>query len=105
MKRVRLKLLLEKVYSISVISMEQLMAGNKSGRNKFNDVIKIENMNIQNGEVKLKFNFNLPEGYHINPDALPQISISSENNITQPYETELNVTSGMFEVPLKVNNG
>jgi len=69
--------------------------------------VKLEAMDLKSGDVKLKFNFNLPQGFHINPDAMPQVSVSSEGNIVEVVETEVNTKNPMFEVPIKLtgNNG
>lgn len=53
----------------------------------------------------MKFNFTLPTGYEINPDAKPQIAVSSPENIIGELEKEIDTEYPQFELPLKINNG
>jgi hypothetical protein len=78
----------------------------RSDRKKITEnAIKLETVNLRSGEVKLKFNFTLPQGYEINPDAKPQVAVSSPDNITNELEKEIDTEHPQFELPIKINNG
>jgi hypothetical protein len=65
-------------------------------------MIRLEEVSLSNGETKIKFNFTLPEGYHINPEALPQVAVTSPDGAVENTEREINTETGTFEVPLKI---
>jgi hypothetical protein len=65
--------------------------------------VKVGPVSIKNGEVKLIFSFMLPVGYKINPDAKPQVAVSSAENLVQAIETEIDTKSPAFELPLKID--
>lgn len=67
--------------------------------------VKLNSADLKAGDNKIIFNFKLPEGYKINPDAKPQISVSSDNNLIEQFESEINTESPSFEVPLKLMSG
>ena len=46
----------------------------------------------------------MPEGYHINPDALPEVSVWSDEKTGEPVDNEISTAVSMFEVPVKINN-
>jgi thiol-disulfide isomerase/thioredoxin len=84
----------------------KLMAGvisNKHAKGK--NVIKLKHMGLKEGASKIKFNFTLPEGFKINEEANPQIMLTSDGNIVDSIETEINTNSPMFEFPVKLNQG
>jgi DNA-binding beta-propeller fold protein YncE len=74
-------------------------------RIKQENIIKLEKINLSSGESILQFNFLLPKGYHINPEAMPQISISSPENLLSPFEKEIETKEPNFDLPVKLNPG
>jgi DNA-binding beta-propeller fold protein YncE len=72
---------------------------------KFENPIKLEAMEVNPGVVKIKFNFQLPEGFEINPDAKPQVALSSPENLTENIETEINTELPEFELPINIKEG
>lgn len=94
------------VKTIRITNPEKLMSSMRTDRKKITaNAIKLESANLRSGEVKLKFNFTLPKGYEINPDAKPQVAISSYENITGELEKEIDTENPQFELPIKINNG
>jgi thiol-disulfide isomerase/thioredoxin len=63
------------------------------------EVITLESKELKS-RSSVKFNFTLPEHFKINPDALPQISVSSDNGIISEFEKEIVAESASFVVPL-----
>jgi hypothetical protein len=62
-------------------------------------------MNVKEGLVKLKFNFKLPDGFKINPEAQPQLSLSSDGNVVLPQDTVIDTHDPMFEYLAKIGLG
>ena len=96
----------KEVRTVVISNPEKLMEGVLSGRtNKRKKSIKIEQMELKEGASKIKFNFSLPEGFKINAEANPQIMLSSDGNIADSVETEIDTKSPIFEFPVKLNRG
>lgn len=76
-------------------------------RKKPLNVIKLDNVELKEGDINLNFNFTLPAGYHINPEALPQVAITSDANISSPFEKEIETKEPSFSlpIPIKGSNG
>jgi DNA-binding beta-propeller fold protein YncE len=88
------------------ITNPEALASNLMKKNvKPENVIKLNEMNIKEGLVRLKFNFKLPEGFKINPEAQPQISLFGGNNLTQLVDTVINTHDPMFEYPVTFSSG
>ncbi|MBZ0202469.1 MAG: redoxin domain-containing protein [Ignavibacteria bacterium] len=91
------------VKTLKITNPEKLTAGMITSRQKKQEnVITLSPVELKQGDGLLKFNFKLPEGYHINPEALPQVAVNSDGNIIEPVELELNTKSPVFEVPVKL---
>ncbi len=95
----------KEVKTVKITNPDKLMANVKADKNrKIENAVKIESVNLKSGDVKLKFNFKLPEGYHINPDAMPEVSVWSDEKVSEPVDNEINTQNPMFEVPVKINS-
>lgn len=96
----------KEVRTVVISNPEKLMAGVLTGKtSRRKKVIKLEKMGLKEGASTIKFNFLLPEGFKINPEANPQIMLTSEENIVDSIETEIETKSPMFEVPVKLSRG
>jgi DNA-binding beta-propeller fold protein YncE len=94
------------VKTVKITNPEMLSTNQTSSRKvKPENVIKLDEMNVKEGLVKLKFNFKLPDGFKINPEAQPQLSLLGGNNIVQPVDTVINTNDPMFEYPVKFSSG
>jgi len=93
----------KEVKTVVITNPEKLMANVKQDKKRVINAIKLDGVGLKSGDTKLKFNFSLPEGYHINPDAMPEVSASSDDNVIDAVEKDINTASPMFEVPVKVN--
>jgi hypothetical protein len=68
--------------------------------------VMLEHADLKPGNIRIRFDFELPKGYHMNPDASPQFSIYSDNDkLLMPDEMELNIKEQAFEVPVQINEG
>ncbi len=97
----------KEIKTVKIINPDKLMVKIKSDLKK-KDVptVMLEHANLKSGNVKLKFDFHLPAGYHINPDAMPQFSIYSDNDkLVSSNEMELIIKEPSFEVPVQLNAG
>ncbi|HEY3250989.1 MAG TPA: thioredoxin-like domain-containing protein [Ignavibacteria bacterium] len=93
----------KQVKTLRITNPDKLSASMRSsGKNKKAEMIRLEEVSLSNGETKIKFNFTLPEGYHINPEALPQVAVTSPDGAVENTEREINTETGTFEVPLKI---
>lgn len=96
----------KEVKTVKIKNPEKLMTNIKQEvKLKFQNAVKLEPVAFKEGDVNLKFNFKLPEGYHINPEAMPQISISSDGMLTDGFEKELDTKESEFNVPVWLKNG
>jgi DNA-binding beta-propeller fold protein YncE len=95
----------KQVKTVRITNPDKLMAGVKSDKKrKIENTVTLAPVELKSGEVKLKFNFTLPEGFKINPEALPQVAVSWDGNVVEAVETEVSTKSPMFEIPLKLNS-
>ncbi len=93
------------VKTVKISNPDILTQGMKSGiKKKPADVITLNSAAINKGDNKIKFNFKLPEGYHINPEALPQVAVTSADGSVANIEMEINTKSPVFELPVKINS-
>ncbi|RPI15901.1 MAG: hypothetical protein EHM58_13015 [Ignavibacteriae bacterium] len=96
----------KEVKTVKIKNPDKLMANIKQDvKKKIQNAVKLEPVMLKSGDVKLRFNFKLPEGYHINPDAMPQISVSSDGKLTDELAKDLDTKEPVFEVPVKLNAG
>lgn len=90
------------VKTVKITNPEILTMGmktvNKKKSENINVLVPVE---IKKGDNKIKLNFKLPEGYHINPEALPQVAVTSEDGSVENTEMEINTKSPVFELPVK----
>jgi len=94
----------KEVKTVRITNPDKLMAGMKSDKKrKIENMITLSPVELKSGEVKVRFNFTLPDGFKINPEAVPQVAVSSEGNIVEAVETEVNTSSPIFELPIKLN--
>jgi len=82
--------------------MEGILTGKTSRRKK---EIKIEQTDLKEGASKIKFNFSLPEGFKINAEANPQVMLTSDGNIADSVEAEIDTKSPVFEFPVELKQG
>jgi len=95
----------KEVRTVKITNPDKLMANIKSDKNrKIENAIKLDAVSLKSGDSKIKFNFKLPEGYHINPDALPEVSVWSDEKTGEPIDNEISTAVSMFEVPVKINS-
>ena len=93
----------KEVKTVKITNPDKLMTGVKQDRKrKIENAIIINTMELKQGGGKIRFKFSLPEGYHINPEALPQVAVFSDEGIVEQFETEVNTKSPEFEVPVKL---
>ena len=96
----------KEVSTVVISNPEKLMAGVLTGKtSRRKKVIKLEHMDLKYGASKIKFNFSLPEGFKINAEANPQIMITSDGNIADSVETEIETKSPIFEFPVNLKKG
>jgi thiol-disulfide isomerase/thioredoxin len=96
----------KEVSTVVISNPEKLMAGVLTGKtSRRKKVIKLEKVGLKEGASKIKFNFSLPEGFKINAEANPQIMLTSEENIVDSVETEIDTKSPMFEFPINLKQG
>lgn len=81
---------------------ENFMANKKK---KPLNIIKLEDSVLKEGEILLKFNFTLPDGFKINPDAHPVVYLSSPDKLVEDSENEINTSNPIFELPFNLNSG
>ena len=94
------------VKTIVIKNPEKLMASFISEKKKKpKNIIKLDNVDLKQGEAKIKFNFTLPEGFKINPDAHPLVTLSSPENLVEEIESEIDTKTPSFELPVKIMNG
>lgn len=94
------------VKTVKFINPELLTANRMSSKKvKPENIIKLDEMNVKEGLVKLKFNFKLPDGFKINPEAQPQLSLSSDGNVVLPQDMVIETHDPMFEYPAKIGSG
>ncbi|MGA2669008.1 MAG: thioredoxin-like domain-containing protein [Ignavibacteria bacterium] len=94
------------VKTVKFTNPEMLTANRMSSKKvKPENIIKLDEMNVKEGLVKLKFNFKLPDGFKINPEAQPQLSLSSDGNVVLPQDTVIETHDPMFEYPAKIGSG
>lgn len=92
------------VKTLKITNPDMLTNGMKSGiKKKTTEITALSAVEVKKGENRIKFNFTLPEGYHINPEALPQVAVTSEDNIVENIEMEINTKAPSFELPIKLN--
>jgi thiol-disulfide isomerase/thioredoxin len=92
------------VKTVKITNPDMLTSGMKSGmRKKTTEITALSTVEVKKGENRIKFNFTLPEGYHINPEALPQVAVTSEDNIVENVEMEINTKKPSFELPINLN--
>ncbi|MEO8512537.1 MAG: thioredoxin-like domain-containing protein [Ignavibacteria bacterium] len=92
------------VKTVKISNPDILTSGMKSGnKKKTMEVTTLAPVEIKKGENKIKFNFKLPDGYHINPEALPQVAVTTEDNSAENVEMEINTKTPAFELPIKLN--
>lgn len=72
-------------------------------KKKPENIIKLDKITFNSSQVGLKFSFVLPKNYHINPEALPQISVASDENGAVLLEKEIESKEPVFEVPITTN--
>ena len=92
----------KEVKTIRITNPDKLVAGMKSDKKrKIENTIILNPVELKQGEVKVKFNFTLPEGFKINPEAMPQVAV---DGAAETFESEINTKSPIFEVPVKLTN-
>ncbi|MCI0449930.1 MAG: redoxin domain-containing protein [Chlorobi bacterium] len=92
----------KEVKTVRITNPDKLMAGMKSDKKrKAENTVMLSPVELKSGEIKLKFNFTLPEGFKINPEAMPQVAVNGD--AVEQFETEVNTKSAVFEVPVKLN--
>jgi thiol-disulfide isomerase/thioredoxin len=82
--------------------MENIMADKKK---KPKNIIKLDETGLKEGENLIRFNFSIPGGFKINPDAHPVIYLSSPDKLVEDSETEINTNNPVFDLPYKLNPG
>jgi DNA-binding beta-propeller fold protein YncE len=96
----------KEVKTVVIKNPEKLMANVLSGkRGRPKNIIKLDKIELKEGISNIKFNFSLPEGFKINPEAKPVLMITSEDRLIDSVETEIDTKSPVFEYPIKLNNG
>ncbi len=91
------------IKTLKITNPEKLTAGMITIRKKKPDnIITLSPLDLKQGNGFIKFNFKLPEGYHINPEALPQVAVTSDGDIIEPVEMEVSTKSPEFEVPVNL---
>jgi DNA-binding beta-propeller fold protein YncE len=96
----------KEVKTVRITNPSKLMSNIKSEKKRsFETSVKLSPEELKQGENKIIFNFKLPDGFKINSDAKPQVSVSSDNNLAEQFETEINTESSSFEVPIRLTNG
>jgi DNA-binding beta-propeller fold protein YncE len=88
--------------TLKISNPDKLTGSMKTQLKKIDPVI-LDTVTVKPGDQKIKFNFTLPEGYHINPDAMPQVAVSSPDGAAENVELEVNTKLPEFEVPFKLN--
>jgi thiol-disulfide isomerase/thioredoxin len=92
----------KQVKTVRITNPDKLMAGVKSDKKrKAENTITLNPIELKHGEAKIKFNFTLPEGFKINPEAMPQVAVDGS---AETVETQVQTKSPIFEVPVKLNN-
>lgn len=92
------------VKTLRITNPEKLTMGMRSDKKKRSEnAILLNGVELKQGEGKIKFSFKLPDGYHINSDALPQVAVTSEGGTIEPFELEVNTRSPEFEIPVKIS--
>lgn len=93
--------------TVKITNPDKLMTKVKSDMKKKDiPAVILKHADVKTGTVNIKFNFRLPERYHINQDAVPQFSIySDDGKIAAASEMELSVKEPVFEVPVQINEG
>lgn len=81
------------VKTIAIKNPNKLMTESR----RKSEIITLEPKELK-PQSSIKFNFTLPEHFKINPDALPQISVSSDNGLVSQFEKEIITDSPEFEV-------
>lgn len=96
----------KEVKTVKLKNPEKLMANiKKDVKKKIQSSVKLEPVMLKTGDINLKFSFKLPAGYHINPDAMPQVSVTSDGKLTNTLEKEINTKEPVFEIPVRINDG
>ncbi len=94
------------VKTVVIKNPEKLMANYISDKKKKpKNIIALDKLVLKQGDAKIKFNFTLPDGFKINPDAYPLIAISSPENLVEEAESEIETKNSSFELPVKIMNG
>ena len=91
----------KEVKTVRITNPNKLMVGVKSNKNRKAETITLNAVELKQGEVKIKFNFTLPEGFKINPEAMPQVAVEGS---AETIETEVTTKSPVFEVPVKLTS-
>jgi hypothetical protein len=93
------------VKTVRITNPSKLMSNIKSdGKRRSQNAVVLAGVDLRSGENKLRFSFTLPGGFKINPDAKPQVAVSSDG-ITDNFEVEVETESAEFEVPIKLTEG
>ena len=96
----------KEVSTVVISNPEKLMEGVLTGKtSKRKKVINLEHLELKQGASKIKFNFSLPEGFKINAEANTQIMLTSEGNIADSVEAEIDTKSPIFEFPVELKPG
>jgi thiol-disulfide isomerase/thioredoxin len=74
-------------------------------RKKPKNVITLDKAGLREGDNLISFNFSLPEGFKINPDAQPVVSLTSKDMLLEYSETEINTESPQFDLPFRIKAG
>ncbi len=94
------------VKTVRISNPDKLMVSMKPDKKLMvENVIKLDPVELKQGAVKIKLNFTLPAGYHINPEALPQVAVNSMDGLVENSEIEINTESPSFELPIKILGG
>ena len=93
------------VKTVKITNPGKLTGGMKPMNSvKPENIIKLNAVELKQGEGKIKFKFTLPAGFHINPEALPQVVASSDGNVIETVEMEVDTKSPEFQIPVKITN-
>jgi DNA-binding beta-propeller fold protein YncE len=96
----------KEVKTVVIKNPEKLMANVLTPKKeKPKNTIKLEKIELKEGETEIKFNFSLPEGFKINPDAKPVLMITSDGNLIDSVETEIETKLPTFGYPVKLSKG
>lgn len=94
------------VKTIRITNPDKLSVSMRSDKKTVKEnVIPVEPLTLKQGEVKIKFDFTIPAGFHINPEALPQITVNSPSGVVESTEMEIKTKSPSFEISIKVSGG